>query len=141
MLRFELGDSCFFNALRNYYSTNKYSNASTDDFKMICEEESGKNLDKFFDQWIYKGDEVPQCDYSYEIDKRDDEIFCNIKIDQKLKKYSEFNFPLEIEFKYEDGYSETAEFYIDSISKTFNYQLVDEPEDVVFDPDNVNRTK
>ncbi len=136
MLRFELGDSCFFNVLRKYYSTYKYSNASTQDFKEICEKESGKNLDKFFDQWIYIGDEVPKCDYRYELENTNGEMVCKIYIDQKLKRYPEFHFPLEIEFKFEDGYSEKAKFYMDSVNKIFEYQLNSEPAEVVLDSDN-----
>lgn len=149
MLRFELGDSCFFNTLRKYYSLYKYSNASTEDFKKVCEDESGKNLDKFFDQWVYTGDEVPHCDYNYEIELNDEGMFCIIKIDQKLKRYPLFEFPLEVEIRYKDGYSETTEFYIDSLNQTLTLNIDDEPEDVVLDPgnnllvffNNVNKTK
>ncbi|MDZ7624837.1 MAG: M1 family metallopeptidase [Ignavibacteriaceae bacterium] len=53
MLRWEVGDSSFFEILRTYYETYKYSNASISDFKYVSEKVSGKNLDKFFEQWVY----------------------------------------------------------------------------------------
>lgn len=136
MLRSELGDSNFFRILRNYYSLYKYSNAYTENFKEICEYETGKNLTKFFDQWVFKGDEVPVCNYSTKIEVVDSEIICNIKIDQKLKRYSEFHFPLEIEFRYDDGNSQREKFYIDSINKTIQLKIDDRPKDIVLDPDN-----
>jgi len=53
MLRYELGDSLFFLAMREYLTARKYSNATTDTLKYYCEKVSGKDLDWFFNQWVY----------------------------------------------------------------------------------------
>lgn len=53
MLRYELGDKVFMNGLRLYYERYYNVNALTEDFKCVMEEVSGKNLDKFFQQWLY----------------------------------------------------------------------------------------
>jgi aminopeptidase N len=55
MLRGVLGDSIFFNCLKTYASSPgyMYKNASTEDFRNLCENISWKNLTTFFDQWIY----------------------------------------------------------------------------------------
>ena len=55
MLRFLVGDSLFFSTLKTYGATYKYKNASTNDLKNIAESVTGKELDWFFDQWIYGG--------------------------------------------------------------------------------------
>ena len=53
MLRHVVGDSTFFQILRTYGQTYAYSNAITEDFKAICEQVSGMDLDWFFDEWVY----------------------------------------------------------------------------------------
>ena len=55
MLRFTLGDSLFFKGVRQYQNDAalQYGFARTADFKRNMEEASGKNLDYFFNQWIY----------------------------------------------------------------------------------------
>ena len=53
-LRFELqNDNTFFQALKNYQLLYKDSVATTDNFKRVVEAASGRNLDDFFNQWIY----------------------------------------------------------------------------------------
>src|SRR4030095_5591627 len=53
MLRRQLGDSVFHKIIRSYYAAYAGKNADTRDFQMICEKISGKDLDSFFDQWLY----------------------------------------------------------------------------------------
>jgi aminopeptidase N len=53
MLRQEVGDEPFFNGLRLFYSHFRNKNALTADFRKVMEEVSGKNLEKFFYQWLY----------------------------------------------------------------------------------------
>ena len=56
MLRWTLGDEVFFQAIRNYLTDVKLAGgfAKTPDLIAAFEDESGKNLSKFFDQWFYK---------------------------------------------------------------------------------------
>jgi Secretion system C-terminal sorting domain/Peptidase family M1 domain len=53
MLRNDVGKDVFKTIMRNYYSEYKYRNVSTSEFITLCENISGKNLYKFFDQWVY----------------------------------------------------------------------------------------
>lgn len=52
MLRYELGDSLFFAAVRAYLTRHAYSTATTDDMQSIMEEYAGRPLGWFFDQWV-----------------------------------------------------------------------------------------
>lgn len=63
MLRYKLGDILFFQSLKEYYAAYKYSNASTDDFKKVCEHVSGLDLTHFFNQYVYSPVRVPGIDY------------------------------------------------------------------------------
>ena len=53
MLRGELGDQLFFNALRIYITRYKFNNATPADFLNIVNLVSERNFDWFFDQWYY----------------------------------------------------------------------------------------
>jgi aminopeptidase N len=53
VLHYILGDSLFFNMCRTYFDRFGNGNASTADLAQVCKEVSGKNLDYYFDQWIY----------------------------------------------------------------------------------------
>lgn len=52
MLRYQLGDDTFWKGIRNYYTKYQNGNVDTDDFRMMMEETSGKNLTTFFHQWL-----------------------------------------------------------------------------------------
>ena len=54
MLRFELGDSLFFQTLRNYIAAFHGKTATTNDFKSIVNQGSGIDYTYFFNQWIYQ---------------------------------------------------------------------------------------
>ena len=53
MLRCETGDTDFIKGLRLYYSRFKNLNAISSDFQHAMEEASGKDLSRFFSQWLY----------------------------------------------------------------------------------------
>ena len=56
MLRFKMGDSSFFQAVRNYLANPNlaYKFAVTTDLKAHLETAYGSNLNEFFNDWIYK---------------------------------------------------------------------------------------
>lgn len=53
-LRFVTGEEVFWEGLKTYYSKYVNSNALTSDFQKVMEEKSGKKLDWFFEQWLYR---------------------------------------------------------------------------------------
>ena len=57
-LRLEVGDDAFFEIVRTYYDRYKFGNAVTEDFIAVAEEISGKDLDDFFNAWLYD-EELP----------------------------------------------------------------------------------
>lgn len=134
MLRFEIGDSSFFQTLHKYYDLYKYSNASVEDFINVCEVVSGKNLDKFFDQWVYTGTENPFCEYWYSTEINDDKTFLDLKIAQTQTDYPEFHFPLEIKLNYKSGESEIKRIEINSANQEFRFEIPADINDLVIDP-------
>ncbi|MCL6495544.1 MAG: hypothetical protein K6T54_12295, partial [Ignavibacterium sp.] len=108
MLRNEIGDSNFFGALKNYFEKFKYGNASTEDFKEVCESVSSMNLDKFFDDWIYNDKGIIKCEYNF-INGNEKNL---ITIKQVGELFDDFHFNLEVEIVYADGSKELKTFRI-----------------------------
>ena len=53
MLRRELGDSVFWEGIRRYFARYDGHNASTESFRAVMEEVSGRDLGPYFTQWLY----------------------------------------------------------------------------------------
>lgn len=135
MLRWEIGDSSFFNVLREYYETYKYSNASIADFKFICEKVSGKNLDKFFEQWVYSKGQI-EVNYKTEVKEKNDSFLVTISIEQVQDKYDEFHFPLEVKLKFTDAHEEFYKYNIVSKNAKLEISAGSIPENIELDPNN-----
>ena len=133
MLRWEVGDSSFFKILRTYYETYKYSNASTLDFKNICEEVSGTNLDKFFDQWMLGEGEI-ELEHKTVTDSTGEDYLTKVYLEQVQDEYDEFHFPLELEIKFKDGSNEFGRHYIASKDTVLKIRSDKSPDYVVLDP-------
>ncbi len=133
MLRNEIGDSLFFKSMHSYYDIYKYSNASVEDFKAVCENISQMNLDKFFDQWVYSGTNNIFCSYTLTFND-DAKNECKIKIFQELQAYKEFHFPLEIKFDFDDGTFEIQKVYVDEANEEFEFKFDREIETINMDP-------
>ena len=87
MLRYHIGNTCFKNSLKEYLSTYKYNNAETDDFRRICEKVSGKDLQQFFNQWLFtKGHPLLEIEYSLNEDKNGKKIKIKIVTGTRRRK-------------------------------------------------------
>lgn len=63
MLRRLLGDEAFFAGIRGFYSEWKFRKAGTDDFCQAMERAGGRDLNRFFETWIY-GSAIPRVKFS-----------------------------------------------------------------------------
>ncbi|MBK9249392.1 MAG: T9SS type A sorting domain-containing protein [Ignavibacteria bacterium] len=102
MLRGVLGDSVFFKCLKTYSTSPgfMYKNASTEDFKAICELVSGKNLTTFFNQWVYQ-QYYPIYHYNFEQDPVSHALY--LRIDQAQDSIADyhklFEMPLQVKIR------------------------------------------
>ena len=64
MLRKLIGDDAFFRGLRRFYATWRFKKAGTEDVKAAFELEANRDLDAYFDRWIY-GSSLPRMKFSY----------------------------------------------------------------------------
>jgi hypothetical protein len=67
MLRKLIGDDAFFRGLRRFYATWRFKKAGTEDLKAAFELEANRDLDSYFDRWIY-GSSLPHLKFSYTIE-------------------------------------------------------------------------
>jgi hypothetical protein len=67
MLRRLVGDEAFFSGVRNFYREWKFRKAGTDDFRRAMETASGRDLNRFFEAWVY-GTAIPRVKFSYHLD-------------------------------------------------------------------------
>ncbi|VAX26387.1 hypothetical protein MNBD_IGNAVI01-1922 [hydrothermal vent metagenome] len=136
MLRRELGDTLFFKTLRNYYKKFQYGNADTYDFKKVCEETSGKDLRKFFDQWVFVGKGKIEIDYKWDIknsEKNKKEL--SISLAQTQNGYEWYDFPIDILIKEDSGNEFTLTRYITSKDTVISFDIPDDFSSFEFDPE------
>lgn len=62
LLRNELGDKLFWQALRSYSSRHKGGSVTTEDLKLDFETVGGKDLSGFFERWVY-GPDIPEISF------------------------------------------------------------------------------
>jgi aminopeptidase N len=53
-LREKVGDTTFFQILRDWYAEHQHSNVTTEQFIATAERDSGQQLDDFFDVWLFQ---------------------------------------------------------------------------------------
>lgn len=100
LLRFQVGGEIFFSALNKYLNKHAYSNATTEDLKMMLESESKMDLDFFFDQWIYGlGWPVVQ----YNILQEGDDVYLEYNQIQDQIWQTFTKVPFEVSFNYNNG--------------------------------------
>ena len=101
MLRRLLGDDTFFAGVRRFYTDRRYQKAGTEDFKRAIEAVSGRELDRFFERWIY-GSAIP--DVLYETAVTDGQV--TVRLEQLGDLV--FDLPVTVTLRYHDGRTEEA---------------------------------
>ncbi len=129
MLRRELGDTMFQQCVQDFYQKYEFGNALTVDFQEVVELHSGKNFEEFFQQWFYQsGHPVLSAQWKK---KRKKTI---LTITQHQDQYL-FNFPLDIEFKNDQGESFRETLSIDQPTQSFTLKTRFNPSELRLDPD------
>ncbi|MCF8306172.1 MAG: M1 family metallopeptidase [Ignavibacteriales bacterium] len=133
MLRREMGDEKFFSLLREYYKKYSYSNATTENFKELASNISGKNLDSFFDQWVISGKGKIELKYSFNRSSGN-ELY--IQLDQCQKGYPVYNFLLDLSLTSTNGIVTDTTLRISNKSFRFFIPGGEKPEKIDFDKEN-----
>jgi aminopeptidase N len=101
MLRHVLGDSIFFAAIKSYATDPAlmYGTAATIDFQTHCETVSGRDLDWFFNQWVY-GEKYPKYTYYHGIDSIVNGYISRVRITQTTGTSNPAYFTMPIDLKF-----------------------------------------
>lgn len=138
MLRGVVGDSVFFRILRNYSNDTalSYGVAVTEDFRRICEYESGTDLDYFFSQWIY-GENYPEYIIEWSYEKwNENQYNVPVRVIQKVNTNPAF-FVMPVEIQIKTDLSDTVfRIFNDSLIQRYNLKVKGKPVSLKFDPEN-----
>ncbi len=94
MLKNLVGEEKFREAIKLYLERFKFSNADTEDFRKVVEEVTGKDMEKFFDYFIYNaGHPVISFSYSFDPEKK----LLKLSFKQKQGKDSPETYELPVE--------------------------------------------
>ena len=127
MLRRELGDEPFFDSIRHYLGRYKDHNVLTVDLQRAIEDVTGRNMDWFFDQWVFSAGH-PEFKVKYSWDGDEKTATLNVRQSQK----DAFRCSLDIAFLLEDG-RQTFRAKITEKEHSFVYRLGSQPKAVQFD--------
>lgn len=132
MLRGVLGDDVFFGGIRRYYSRHAHGNARTPDFRRAMEEESGRGLGWFFEQWVYRPGH-PVFRVSHEWDDKAGEVLVRLEQVQK-SDWPVFRMPITLEFTTPQG-TRRSTVQVVGRSEVHRIRLSGPPTAVRLDPD------
>ncbi len=131
MLRGVVGTETFWEGIQSYYKQYKDLNVTTDDFKRVMEEASGKDLTVFFEQWLYKPG-ILKLAGSWKYDKQKGEILINLN--QVQTDGSMFEIPLEIGIDFGNKPQQLELIQIKEKSNSFKIKVEEEPKNIHLDP-------
>ena len=92
MLKKQVGERAFFNALRAYYAKYKNSTAVTDDLRVEMERASKQQLAWFFEQWLRRPG-YPEINATWRYDVSSQQVVVDIA---QAGRFGNFQFPLTV---------------------------------------------
>ncbi len=136
MLRKELGDELFFSSIRRYCQSNMYRNVETADFIRSIEEATGRNMQWFFDEWVFSAG-YPELRADCEYDSKTKQVTLNFKQVQKTDELTPlFNFSVTVSIRSKDGKRKNTRVRIKEKDERFIFDVEERPSFVSIDPHN-----
>lgn len=129
MLRNIVGDSTFFAIMRTYRTDFQFGNAVTSDFENVVNQVTHSDMNWFFDEWIFQpGFPV----YSFNWKRVGSSVVFYLKQEQTDSPI--FKMPVEFAV-YSHGNTTTGTFVDSTLTQAYTLKIADQPDSVVFDPD------
>src|SRR5215470_10801745 len=139
MLRYMLGDAAFWDSLRQYVTANRYQVVETVDLERAIETTTGRNLQAFFQQWLYKGGHP---EYQVEFSWDDTTRIATVTVRQQQQTRTEhgvetplFDMPVTLVFALPEG-EQRFPLRVPEQLHTFHIALPAKPRWMSFDPGN-----
>jgi aminopeptidase N len=135
MLRRTVGDELFYRSLNAYCTRNRGGNVITQDLQRSFEDTTGRNLDHFFDQWVYK-EGHPEIEVTSAFDDKKKLLGITVKQTQKTSEtIGIFKFPVTIALMDADGAETRRRVEIKDREQGFTFVMDKAPKAVRFDPE------
>jgi aminopeptidase N len=134
MLRYVLGDSLFFGAIKNYITDKnyKYGNISTESFIKLFNEYCKKDYSWFFEDWLYLPAH-PVYKNIYSITREDDKWITVITVNQEQNNSGFFRMILPIRIEYSDDTFDNFKVMNDKNGEKFTFISEKKPVKLYFD--------
>jgi len=134
MLRSLLGDDQFFRSMQRYVRENQERSVITQDLAAAVEAETGRNLDWFFDQWVYKPGH-PKLRVSWSYDDTNRLATVSVKQTQSTSDGTPvFRMPVTIDFRKGRSRPQSFRVEITGPEHTFAFPVAQKPDLCRFDP-------
>ena len=134
MLRRTVGDELFFKSLNLYCTRHRGHNVITQDLQRAFEDATGRNLDFFFDQWVFK-EGHPELEISSSYDDKQKLASVTIKQTHKTSDTTPvFRFPVTIALMDADGNEVRHQVEIKEKDNIFHLPAASAPKAVRVDP-------
>ena len=133
MLKNEVGERAFFDALRAYYAAHRHATAVTDDLRAAMEHEAKRPLGWFFDQWLRRPG-YPEVNATWTYDAAAKEVVVNAS---QSSSFGSFQFPLTVAVVDSAGtaHRATLSMSADGAPAQARIPVATSPASVLLDPD------
>lgn len=132
MLRAELGDDDWWRSLNHYVTKHREGTVLTHDFQRAIEEATGRNFEKFFEQFVFTGGH-PEYKVTYSWDEDLQTATLKVKQQQALDQLTPlFDLPVNVRFETSAGLHD-FEVQIRDAEHTLTFVLPGRPKLVRFD--------
>jgi len=132
MLRRELTDDVFFEGVRRYLARHAFGIVETNDLMRALEEVSGRSLERFFDQWVFRPGH-PELNIKVGYD--DGLLSVSVKQTQKNGDTAIFALLIEVEVVHADGTRTRHDKLVTEAQDVLTLPLDKRPLHVGFDPE------
>ncbi|HQU71248.1 MAG: T9SS type A sorting domain-containing protein [Calditrichaeota bacterium] len=139
MLRGVLGDEVFFRCLKVFAADPRfvYGNAGIAEFRAVCEQESGRSLSGFFEQWLYRPGR-PYYSFSWSVETLGNRFGTSLNIDQENTQdpgdERPYQMPLQVRLS---GFRRDTTVVLENFLPEQSYEIITSfrPSRVELDPD------
>lgn len=134
MLRHLVGDDEFVRSIRRYCADNQDRNVVTQDLIQAFADETGRHLDWFFDQWVFKPGH-PKLRASWNWDEKQKVATVTLKQTQDTGDGTPvFRLPMSIDFKTGRGRPKSFDIVMEDAEQSFVFALPSQPDICRVDP-------
>ncbi|MCC6572871.1 MAG: HEAT repeat domain-containing protein [Planctomycetes bacterium] len=134
-LRATIGERLFWKSINHYLNKHAKSSVITQDLINAIQDVTGRNMEWFFDQWVFSGGH-PDFKISAKWDDKSNQLELNVVQKQAKDELTAiFRVETKVRFVWEGG-EETRDFELSEVSHRYFIKLPKRPKMVLFDPGN-----